>query len=90
MDSRATLQEILFRVKLVIVVALIGALVGAVVCLLYITDRGHDLQYYFFALEVIFTDDKYIAVRRDILLSAVTGALYAILPVIYIYNRRAK
>jgi uncharacterized membrane protein len=48
MDSRATLGEILFRFKLVIVVALIGALAGAIVYLLYITSGyNYDLQRYF-------------------------------------------
>jgi hypothetical protein len=88
MDSRATLREIFFRVKLTIVIAIIAALVGAILYLLYITaDYNFDLQRYLWVIEQIFTDDKYIAIRRDMLLSAFLSTLLATLPITYIYTR---
>jgi len=88
MDSRATLREIFFRFKLATIIALIGALAGAIVYLLYITyGYNYNLQRYLWLLEKILTDNEFVVFRRDIMLAAVAGALLATLPVNYIYTR---
>jgi len=86
MDSRSSLQEVLFRVKLLLVFCVIGAIAGIALFFGWSSNwQLYTVEQYIRILRALIFDSRYADLKIEMILSAVVGALMLGLPVIVFY-----